>query len=84
MTWSPPELSLLATTTAGLNVRSGPSTDHSIVGSITGGSTTRYEILGKNAASATWWQIRFSSTITGWVYANLVQTHGDVSGVPVR
>ena len=84
VTWTTPQLSLKATTTANLNVRSGPGTTHSIVGSITGGSTTRYNILGKNAATATWWQIQFSDTVIGWVYANLVQTHGDVSGVPIR
>ena len=65
VTWTPPQLSLLATTTQNLNVRSGPGTSHDIVGTITGGSTTRYDILGKNAATATWWQIRFSSTVTG-------------------
>jgi N-acetylmuramoyl-L-alanine amidase len=84
VTWTPPRLSLLATTTQNLNVRSGPGTSHSVVGTITGGSTTRYDILGKNAATATWYQIRFSSTVTGWVFATYVQTHGDVSGVPVR
>ena len=84
VTWTPPQLSLLATTTRNLNVRSGPGTSHGIVGTIAGGSTTRYDILGKNAATATWWQIRFSSTVTGWVFATYVQTHGDVSGVPVR
>ena len=84
VTWAPPQLSLKVTTTANLNVRSRPGTTHSIVGSIAGGSTIRYNILGKNAATATWWQIRFSDTVIGWVYANLVQTHGDVSGVPIR
>ena len=85
VTWNPtPQLSLKATTTANLNVRSGPGTTHSIVGSITGGATTRYNILGKDAATATWYQIQFSDTVIGWVYANLVQTHGDVSGVPIR
>ncbi len=84
VTWTPPQLSLLATTTQNLNVRSGPGTSHSVVGTITGGSTTRYDILGKNAATATWYQIQFSSTVTGWVFATYVQTHGDVSGVPVR
>ena len=85
VTWtSGPQLSLRATTTYNLNVRSGPGTSHSIVGSIPGGSTTRYNILGKNAATPTWWRIQFSSTVTGWVHANFVQTHGDVSGVPIR
>ena len=65
-------------------MRSGPGTTHSIVGSITGSSTTRYDILGKDAATATWYQIRFSSTVTGWVHANYVQIHGNIGGVPIR
>ena len=84
VTWTPPQLSLKATTTANLNVRSGPGTTHGIVGTIAGGSTSRYNILGKDAATATWYQIQYSSTVTGWVHANYVQTHGDVSGVPIR
>ena len=83
VTWNPPQLSLLATTTAGLNVRSGPGGTHGIVGTIIGGSTTRYDILGKDAATATWYQIRFSATVTGWVFATYVQTHGDLSGLTV-
>ena len=79
-----PQLSLKATTTAGLNVRSGPGTGHSKVGFITGGSTTRYDILGKDAATPVWWQIQYSSSVKGWVHGNYVQTHGDLSGVPVR
>ena len=84
VTWIPPQLSLKATTTLNLNVRSGSGTLHSVVGTIPGGSTTRYDILGKNAATPTWWQIRFSNSVTGWVFATYVQTHGDISGVPVR
>ena len=85
VTWNPtPQLSLKASTTFGLNVRSGAGTSHGKVGTIPGGSTTRYDILGKDAATPTWWQIRFSSTVTGWVHGNYVQTHGDVSGVPIR
>ena len=84
VTWNPPQLSLLATTTYNLNVRSGPGTSHSKVGFIPGGSTTRYDILGKDAATPVWWQIWFSATATGWVHGNYVQTHGDVGGVPVR
>ena len=78
-----PQLSLKATTTLGLNVRSGPGTTHSQVGSIAGGSTDRYDILGKDAATATWYQIRFSDTITGWVHSNYIQTHGDLTGLEV-
>ncbi|MXZ43327.1 MAG: SH3 domain-containing protein, partial [Caldilineaceae bacterium SB0666_bin_21] len=67
-----------------LNVRSGPGTSHNKVGFIPGGSTTRYDILGKDAATPVWWQIWFSSSVIGWVHGNYVQTHGDVGGVPVR
>ena len=84
VTWTPPQLSLKASTTFGLNVRSGPGTSHSRVGTISGGSTTRYDILGKDAATPVWWQIQFSPTITGWVHGNYVQTHGNLGGVPVR
>ena len=79
-----PQLSLKATTTVNLDVRSGPGIGHSIVGWIAG-ATTRYDILGKDAVFPTWWQIQYSNTVTGWVHANYyVQTHGDVSGVPIR
>ena len=85
VTWTPgPQLSLKATTTYGLNVRSGPGTSHAIVGSIAGGSTTRYDILGKDAATPVWWQIQFSATVTGWVHGDYVQTHGDLGSVPIR
>ena len=84
VTWNPPQLSLKPTTTYNLNVRSGPGTSHNKVGFIPGGSTTRYDILGKDAAIPVWWQIWFSSSVIGWVHGNYVQTHGDVGGVPVR
>ena len=84
VTWTPPRLSLKASTTYNLNVRSGPGTIHDKVGLIPGGSTTRYDILGKDAATPVWWQIWFSNTVIGWVHGNYVQTHGDVSDVPVR
>ncbi|MCY4523033.1 MAG: protein kinase [Caldilineaceae bacterium] len=79
----PPQLSLKATTAIGLKVRSGPGAAHSIVGIVPRGSTTRYDILGKNAAKPTWYQIRLSSTVAGWVYRAFVQTRGDLSGLAV-
>jgi len=82
--WPPPQLSLKATTTANLKVRSGPDTSHGKVGTIAGGSTTRYDILDKNAGTATRWPFRFRATVTGRVHAACVQTRGDVSGVPMR
>ncbi len=78
-----PQLSLKSTTTLGLNVRSGPGTSHGRVGSIAGGSTTRYALVGKNAATATWWQIQYSATVKGWVHADYVQTHGNTANVQV-
>ncbi len=84
VTWTPPRLSLKTSTTYNLNVRSGPGTIHDKVGLIPGGSATRYDILGKDAATPVWWQIWFSDTVIGWVHGNYVQTHGDVSDVPVR
>jgi len=54
------------------------------LGIIPAGSATRYDILGKNAATTTWYQIRLSSTVTGWVHSAFVQTHGDVFSVPIR
>ncbi len=80
---SGPQLSLKATIATGLNVRSGPDTAHRLVGTIPRGATTRYDILGKNAAKPTWYQIRLSSTVAGWVYRAFVQTRGDLSGLAV-
>ena len=79
-----PQLSLKSTTTSNLNVRSGPGTSHAQVGFIPGGSTTRYDLLAKNATTPTWYRIRFSATVTGWVHGNYVQTHGSLVGLPVR
>ena len=86
VTWTAPgpQLSLKATTTLGLNVRAGAGTNHRILGTIAGGSTTRYAIVGKNAATATRWQIQYSATVKGWVHADYVQTHGSTTNVPLR
>lgn len=78
----PPQASLKSTVTLGLNVRSGPGASHRRVGSIAGGSTTKYEIVGKDATVPTWWRIQFSDALAGWVSAAHVQTHGEVSRVP--
>ena len=84
VTWTAaPQLSLKSTTTYNLNVRSGPGTAHAKVGFIPGGSGTKYDILGKDAATATWYRIRFGSSVVGWVHGNYVQTHGSLAGIPV-
>ena len=89
MTTQQPQLSLMATTTDGLNVRCGPGIDpdtksHYLkVGLITAGSDDRYDILGKDAATAGWYRIRFSNSIIGWVQASCVRLHGDGRNLPV-
>ncbi len=85
VTWNPgPQLSLKPTTTSNLNVRTGPGADHAWLGRIPGGSTARYDILARSAAPPTWYQIRFSDTVTGWVHGDYVQIHGSLVGLPVR
>ncbi len=80
----PPYLRLASWVMLGANVRSGPDkaydpplqtlTDHGIW----------CEITGKNAAAPTWWRIRVEARTHGWIYADLVDTRGDLSGVPVQ
>ena len=83
--WVPgPQLSLKSTTTYNLNVRARPDATADRVGFIPGGSTERYDLLARNAATPTWYQIRFSDTVTGWVHGDYVQTHGSLTGLPVR
>ena len=85
MAWVPgPQLSLKPTTSSNLNVRAEPDATSAKVGFIPGGSTARYDILARNATSPTWYQIRFSDTVDGWVYGNYVQTHGGLAGLPVH
>lgn len=64
-----------------INVRSGPSTAYTIIGSASPGE--RYPITGKDAAGA-WWQIDFNSQ-AGWVFGQLVsvQNGQDVGVVQV-
>ena len=79
-----PQLSLKSTTTYNLNVRAKADATSAKLGFIPGGSSTKYDILAKNAATATWYRIRFSASVTGWVHANYVQTHGSLVGLPIR
>jgi len=63
-----------------VNVRSGPGVDFPVVDSLDPGQSAA--ITGKSAA-ADWWQIALSGSDNGWVLAQLVTTSGDVSGVAV-
>ena len=40
-------------------------------------------MLEKDAATAVWYRIRFSDSITGWVQATCVRLHGDGRNLPV-
>ena len=78
-----PRVSLKASVTDGLKVRFGPGTEHAWIGSIPGGSTVRYELLGKDADFPTWYQIQFSDTGTGWVHKDHLLTHGSLEDLEV-
>lgn len=63
-----------------VNVRGGPDTIYPVVGSLAAGETA--PLLGKDTSGA-WWQILLSDSNEGWVYAQIVDTVGDVSGISV-
>lgn len=63
-----------------LNVRNGPSTDYSVGGTISAGTTCA--IIGRNANSS-WWNIRCANGLTGWVSAPLVTVSGSTADIPV-
>ena len=73
----------LKLTTAGLNVRAGPSASYDPVGFLAGETGGTYEIVGQDAALPTWWEIRYDATTTGWVHGAYVQTQGNLSDVQV-
>ena len=70
--WKPVQQSL----DSDANVRSGPAATNAKVGFISGGSTAKYDILGRDARTAAWYQILFGRSGAGWVSAAHVQTHG--------
>ena len=56
-----------------LNVRSGPSTDYSVITQVRNG--TRVDIIGTNT-SRTWWQVRLSDGTTGWAHIDYIAASG--------
>ena len=78
-----PQASLKPTVTNGVKVRVGPGQEHAWIASIPGGSTVRYDILGQDAATPVWWQIRFSDTVVGWVHKDNMLTHGSLENLTV-
>jgi len=63
-----------------MNVRNGPDIAYQIVGSLDDGEEA--EIVGKNEAGD-WWEVALADGQTGWVYARLVETSGDVGAIAV-
>lgn len=61
-----------------LNLRGGPSTDHSILAQIAHGAAL--PITGRDPAWPDWWQVSNGGT-SGWVYAPLVNAAGPLEQV---
>ena len=76
-----PQLSLRPDATRDAVVRAGPGADHARIGLLAVGAAVQYEILGKDAAVPGRWQLRYRAAVAGWVPADAVRTHGDVSAV---
>ncbi len=66
---------LQITAMASINVRNGPSTNHSVVGNLA--ASTPVVAFGRND-DGTWLQIP-----SGWIFAELVTVDGDVEQLPV-
>lgn len=65
--------------TTGINVRSGPGTNFEPpIGNFAANDTS--EILALNT-NGTWYRVRFRGT-DGWVFAQLAEVTGDLSGLP--
>lgn len=67
-------------TTAGLNVRSGPTTFHPILGALLGG--TEVDLLARNADSS-WFIVPYGLS-QGWVSGFYLTISGDVNSLEVR
>ncbi len=68
-----------ATTTAGVNVRRGPSTLYPVVGSLLAGS--ELELIGRNQDNS-WFQVTYGLS-NGWIFGQLLTTSGDVNSLPI-
>jgi len=63
-----------------LNVRSGPTTRHPVIGKVTKGD--KLDIIGKNN-QGTWWKVKLPNGKAGWVYGDLVEAGGNLEQVAV-
>jgi len=69
----------LIVNTDNLNVRSGPSTDYTVLAVLDGG--TELDVIGRTA-SFEYWYIQYEG-LRGWVPTGLVIIRGDLTGTPV-
>ncbi|MCB0111323.1 MAG: SH3 domain-containing protein, partial [Caldilineaceae bacterium] len=70
--------SAVAVVNQGMNVRSGPGTNYSIIGAAQAGD--QYVITGKDNSGG-WWQVDFNGQ-SGWLFGQLV-TANNSSGVAI-
>lgn len=63
-----------------VNVRSGPSTNYSVVGNLTAGETC--PIIGRNS-DASWWLLSCSNGQRGWVSGALLAISGSQDLIPI-
>ena len=71
----PQQPTLSASTTGNINIRSGPSTGHSVAGGLSG--STPLELQGRNAAGD-WVYFTTEDATSGWLFASLLEIEGDV------
>lgn len=65
-----------------LNVRSGPGTSYSKLGSVAKGKTIKIQTKSKNAAGETWYKFAWSSSKSGYVLSNYVTLESASSTTP--
>jgi hypothetical protein len=76
----PEPVMLQVTANNSANVRSGPGRNNAVVGALASGQTVTAD--GRNQA-ADWLRIQLEDGSTGWVFAQLVTSEGDLSTLPV-
>ena len=63
-----------------VNIRTGPSTNYPVTGSLLYGESC--PVIGRDTATG-WWMIRCPGGNQGWVSYDVVNVVGDTSGVPL-
>jgi uncharacterized protein YgiM (DUF1202 family) len=77
----PPSAELAASVNSdSANIRLTPSTDSSVVASLTNGTTLT--VTGRNGDNS-WLRVRLDGETGGWVFASLVNVEGDINSLDV-